>query len=772
MMAFVKRIRSLKGVGILADKRPNDPGADFLKMNLIYGFNGSGKSTLSRLFTSLQQGCRHTQLPEDCTFEIEFDGDTIYSGPDNLQGVEERVCVFNTDFVAENLQWEKGTASSIFYLSHEQADLVAQLRDFENMLPAKQVAFEGALRTEKAAKKNFSTYCTERAKTVHSARHLGTRKYEAPKLKNDYISEKFDTSSILAPEELLALQEVVTRTAPPSPLAAIKLDYSEIRRVIGLAIKLAGAALGATVLKELSEHPKMVPWVKDGQDYHVGYGLQTCLFCKGEFTDARKEQLAAALDDKLSQLMKDIADTKRIAEDLRSIPALNKQALPKATELEPSCRAKYPARLKLFENAAALARGLLEEASVAMSKRLRQPTHVAIHSLPPMSEVESIVNTLEAALEGVNNLFAEHNEVVENFTKRQSEASLEILRHFLADGQAAFTSAKVMADDAAAWLDQAAADVQATEQKIIKFKAELRAHGPAAQKICKLVHDYLGHKELTIVATDQGYSLHRNGRPVKGPPSEGEKTAIALCYFLSTLEAEGRALKDLVVVIDDPISSLDTKAMNYACALVLKKLEKVGQLIVLTHNHHCMNEFKKAWKARAYPRNHETLPTARLLYVDVQLPENSATRSARIVEMSHLLREYDSEYHFLCQKIFEFEAAGYDHSPNLLLMPNAMRRVMEIFLAFKVPGTAPIKDRLKTLADRHPELDPVRIAALERLSQVESHSDNLDDLVGHSPMIVEEVRQTSSALLELMAMTDEPHTTAIRKQCKVNVDQY
>jgi hypothetical protein len=140
-------------------------------------------------------------------------------------------------------------------------------------------------------------------------------------------------------------------------------------------------------------------------------------------------------------------------------------------------------------------------------------------------------------------------------------------------------------------------------------------------------------------------------------------------------------------------------------------------------------------------------------------------RSAKVVEMSHLLREYDSEYHFLCQQILEFEAAGIDHSPNLLLMPNAMRRVLEIFLAFKVPGSAAIGAKLKQLADRRPTIDPVRIVALERLSQVESHSDNLDDLTGHSPMIVEEVREISSALLELMVIADEAHTAAIRKQC-------
>jgi wobble nucleotide-excising tRNase len=766
-MAFIKRIRSLKGVGILADKGAKDSGPDFLKANLIYGFNGSGKSTLSRLFASLQKGRPHTQLPDDCAFEIELENGTIYGGPDKLKGLEDRVCVFNTDFVAENLQWEQGTASSIFYLSQEQADLIAQLKSIEANIPAKQAVFEGAMKTNKASSRNFSTYCTERARTVHSARHLGTRKYEAPRLKDDYSNETFSTSSVLTSEELLALQEAVARMAPPPRLSQIVLDSQNIGPAISRATELAGIALGTVVLEELDQHPQMVPWVKEGHDYHVEHGLQTCLLCQNPFTDVRKKQLAAALDDKLSQLLREVVDAKGLAEDLRSIPALHMQTLPKVTELEPSLQATYSERIKAFEAAATAVRELLEEAARALSIRLTQPTQVAAHSLPPMSDVEGISNTLAAALEELNHLVGEHNTAVDNFSNRQEEASLAILRHFLADGDEAFTSAKSAADVAAAALDKASKEVQAAQQEITELKAKVRAHGPAAPKITKLVHDYLGHKELTIVVADQGYSLHRNGKSVKGQPSEGEKTAIALCYFLATLESEGRALKDLVVVVDDPISSLDTKAMNYACALLLTKLNKAGQIVVLTHNHHCMNEIKKAWKSNAYPRNPETAPTARLLYVDVQLPEESARRSARVVEMSPLLREYDSEYHFLCQKIFEFDGAKSDHSPNVLLMPNAMRRVLEIFLAFKVPGTAPIKARLNTLIDRHPDLDPVRIAALERLSQVESHSDNLDDLIGHSPMIVEEVRQTCTALLELMAVTDEPHTTAIRKQCKV-----
>ena len=256
----------------------------------------------------------------------------------------------------------------------------------------------------------------------------------------------------------------------------------------------------------------------------------------------------------------------------------------------------------------------------------------------------------------------------------------------------------------------------------------VRTHGPAADTISKLVKAYLGHGELTVVPADEGYELHRHGRLVKGPPSEGEKTALALCYFLSMLAADGRQLKDVMVVIDDPISSLDTKAMNYACALILSGLRDARQLFVLTHNQHCMNEFKKSWKSQAYPKEASTLATATLLFLDVKQSAAGAARTTSLGEMSKLLRDYDSEYHFLCMKVLEFEKTASAQSEYGFLMPNVIRRVLELFLAFKVPGTSPIKDKLDALSKIHTGLDKTRLIALERLSQVESHSDTLEDL--------------------------------------------
>lgn len=765
-MATIKRIRSLKGVGILADRSAKDALNPFLKVNLIYGFNGSGKSTLSRVFACLQKGKEHDELPEGCRFEIELDDGAVLSSPSALAGLEQKVCVFNTDFVNENLQWASGTATSIFYLSQAQADLVAQLKALEAALPVKRANLDGTEKTAKASAKTYATYCTERAKTVHSARHMGSRKYEAPKLKADYENTQFDETSILDSGSLLALQDIVSRSAPPAALTEIAPDGDAILTALGRATELSELSLGAALLSELEQHPSMVSWMKEGHEYHTAHSLDTCLLCQNPLSAERKAQLATGLNDRLAAFMSDIGAAERECARLTDAINLRVQTFPKSTEFDPALKASYELAISEYKALSRSLLALLQYASDALSLRRQTPLQPVECDLPKPEDNAETVGYAMRLVSSINDQIKAHNALVSDFIKRQDEASISILRHYLADGEGAYRSAKTAAEADAAKRDTASTEVSTLEAQIADLRSKVRTHGPAAETITKLVHRYLGHKDLTVIATENGYLLHRNGRPVKGQPSEGEKTAIAICYFLTTLEADGRSLKDLIVVVDDPISSLDTKAMNYACVLVLKHLDKTAQLFVLTHNQHCMNEFKKAWKSRAYPKNSGTAETGRFYFLEVQSTEGTAVRSATLGEMSHFLREYDSEYHFLCHEILKFEATGATHSPNLLLMPNIMRRVMEIFLAFKVPVNGPIKDKLKNMTDRHTNLDPIRIAALERLSQVESHSDNLDDLIGHSPMTVEEARDTCAALLELMSIADPEHTAAIRKYCK------
>ena len=765
-MATIKRIRTMKGAGVLANRSAKDQGSSFRRFNLIYGFNGSGKSTLSRIFACLQAGKQHDELPANCTFEIEMDDGTIYSAPKVLQGVENRVCVFNTDFITQNLRWKEGKANSIFYISQEQAELAAKLKTVETSLPTRLEAKVAEAKITREREKNFNTYRTERARFISSLLHSGNRRYEAGQLKNDYENLPFDASSIISAEALGSLEDITRLSAPPPPIPTIAVDTQAMQSRIESARQFGDLSVGEFILEELEKHPAMVPWIKTGYDYHIKHALETCLLCGSELTQPRKAMLAAALDDKISKLLADLNIAQLQTSEVAEAAATTPKSLPKKAELDLTLQVAYELAVNTLDKSFGEAYKILKEALKIVEARMAQPTTKVSHSLPSQEHVAAICDALQSAVDLANKVIGQHNTATADFTKRQDDARVSIRQHYLAEGQAAYTAAKDAVTAAEASVVKIEAEISTLNSTIADLRAQVRAHGPAAEKITKLIHSYLGHGELTIFAADEGYEPHRYGKIVKGPPSEGEKTAIALCYFLSTLEADGRAIKDLIVVVDDPISSLDTKAMNYACVLVRSRLIDASQVFILTHNQYCMNEFKKAWRAVAYPKNAGTAATGTFLYLDVAIPQGSTARSASLVEMSPLLREYDSEYHFLCQKVLEFEAAGEGHSDYGFMMPNVKRRVLEVFLAFKVPGSSPIKDKLARLCKEHPEIDATRITALERLSQVESHSDNLDDLIGHSSMTIEEARDANAALLALMNVADKNHTIAIRKQCK------
>lgn len=52
---MIKRIKSIKNLGIFNNYRMDGNTRDFNEKNIIYGWNYSGKTTLSRLFSYLNK---------------------------------------------------------------------------------------------------------------------------------------------------------------------------------------------------------------------------------------------------------------------------------------------------------------------------------------------------------------------------------------------------------------------------------------------------------------------------------------------------------------------------------------------------------------------------------------------------------------------------------------------------------------------------------------------------------------------------------------------
>lgn len=759
-MAIIQNIRQLKNAGVLAERRAATASLELKRYNLIYGFNGAGKSTLSRVFASLQHGAQHGRLPANCNFEIEMDDGTKYACPKSLTGLEKRVCVFNHDFIAASLRWEAGAANPIFYIGADQADAAEQLKAKESEFPTLKVAAEGKANVLKERETAFTQFKRQLAREV-SDRLRQPGRYEATQLMGDF-ARGTDPAHKLNDADLDAAATTSQRADPPAKVDPVNVPVDGILDACSAALGLTPQSIGSVVVAGLADHPEMVPWVRAGHQYHLARGLTTCLHCGEQVSDARRELLTSAFDDKLNAFIAAINDgVSNATEVLRQLD-MAVAAIPAAAQLSAEFQPTFEASATVLSVALSEIRPHLVSAMEALKERQTKPTTPLTSALPPLKEIQERITQLIGHCAAVNAVIAQHAAMVDDFTKHQNAARLTIRQHFIALNKEAIDAHQASIDAATGEKQVADAAVGRLESEIKTLRMTVQEHGQAAEKINALVRSYLGHEELTIVPVEEGYELHRHGTLVQGPPSEGEKTAIALCYFLSTLEAEDRKIRDLIVVIDDPVSSLDTKAMNYACGLVRSRLNNAAQVIVLTHNQQCLNEFRKAWKGKTAGDK----PTARLLYIDVAIPQATMTRTATIVDLPKQLREYDSEYHFLFQKVLQFEAADTGHFDYAFLMPNVLRRVLEIFLAFKVPRDGNLADKLKTLRERKDKLDLDRLNALERLSQVESHSDSLDDLIAISSMTIEESRDASAALIYLMKEVDEHHLGDLRKYCK------
>ena len=97
-------------------------------------------------------------------------------------------------------------------------------------------------------------------------------------------------------------------------------------------------------------------------------------------------------------------------------------------------------------------------------------------------------------------------------------------------------------------------------------------------------------------ASEKGHYkiIRENGEEAKDTLSEGEKTFITFLYFFQLLKGSNRK-EDIetekIVVIDDPISSLDSNVLFMVSSLVRqimfdmkKNKSEIKQLFVLTHN--------------------------------------------------------------------------------------------------------------------------------------------------------------------------------------------
>ncbi len=507
----------------------------------------------------------------------------------------------------------------------------------------------------------------------------------------------------------------------------------------------------------------MLGWISEGLDYHSANNLGDCLFCGQEVPPGRFETLSNIIDDKFRNVTEEVGElSEKIGDELDGLAALELE-LPSKNDLSADLSADFESKSTAFGENLKGVRRELRKVKALLDAKAKTPNLAAQTDKVDLARLEFAVAGMKDARAAIDELIENHNSKNATFSADQENARLRLKAHYLIESQAKYDSLVSAVEKAERNFESAQRLQSSLESRIERVKEAMRSHGPAVPAINDALSRYLGHHELTLQTADEGYEILRNGTALEGPLSEGERTALAVCYFLSKLEENGRQLKDAIVVVDDPVSSLDSKAMNYAFNLLRQALEGASQVFFLTHNIHFMNETKKWLKSRADPVDSNKQPTATLLFIETVGGNHGGQRQSAIRKMPKLLRDYDSEYHYLMSMMLTYVDDPEGASHLTFLMPNVLRKVLEVFLAFKSPGADGLESKLNHPVVRDSGVDPAALAALARLAQVESHGDSIDDLVALPPMTVEETRSAAEALVALMKVMDEHHLKRMRK---------
>ena len=527
------------------------------------------------------------------------------------------------------------------------------------------------------------------------------------------------------------------------------------------------ASVVSAVIDELAANPTVASWVQIGLSLHIqGGDAAACKFCNQPLPATRLRQLEAHFNDQFRQFNQNLAALVGRIENAAN--AIGVVTLPSSKDLYPELRREYEEAcggVKLHLNN--VRSGLLALARAVRVKQERVFESLDLRSLLsggsglPDDDVSILARLMEAlsaglpalgefmgrlALERVNALLAKHNSKTASFAEQVKSTRERLHLHELSVALPGWSEKQTRLEDATKLHAAAKESWGNARLDMLALETDIRDHRQPADELNRELVAYLGHDEIQVAVEDNGYRLVRCDGAATNL-SEGERTAIAFLYFLKSLQDRSFDLEHGIVVVDDPISSLDTNAIYSAFGFMKRRLCDAGQLFVLTHNYTFLRQVKN-WFGhlnRGRGQKPARFFMLRAAYRDGQ-------RNSALEALDPFLRDYESEYHFLFKRVVE--ASGLPGGAPLQSyyeLPNLARRLLEAFLVFKVPDQKTLHARLEAV-----DFDGPKKTRIQRFLDTHSHAEQIgeghDDAsaLGEAPEVLRDV-------LALIKECDERH---------------
>lgn len=554
-------------------------------INFFFGKNGAGKSTVAKAFED--PSALHWQAGVN---------------PDSYT-----ILVYNQDFITRNFA-TYGDLQGVFTLSEENVEIRKQINEKtaerdDTVTAGKTAASE---RDKKKAElepllTTFQTTCWDFTENVRKA----FDKTQNGKKKKAQFSEEVLSGRHAAAhhsvEEISALYDIAyDPNARSYNLFKSSGDLTGVYDLSGLA--LLGKAITSSSDTDFARFMKAIKatdWVKSGHAAYAKHADGKCPFCQQALPESFEKDIAECFDEEYQQDIAALeafqtAYTDKMQQLLALLQANLTDVFPKADTKE------YEKKLAQLETRITTNLQRVAEKISAPAKPVE------------LLDTETLIGELDDLIAEINKQIKANNDIVSTKHDKQLECYRmvwEEIAFILKEEVAAYNKSKKEIEDAAEAFDKRVKELQ---------KDYRRLSGEITDLNSKVVNTKMTVDSINAHLTDSGfegfrlqekagvkgvYEVIREDGNVAQNLSEGERNFIAFLYFYHIVRgsrSEQEAGKDKIVVIDDPVSSMDSSALFIVSALVREMLgvcsnnvrlegheyegTYIKQMFILTHN--------------------------------------------------------------------------------------------------------------------------------------------------------------------------------------------
>lgn len=558
--------------------------ADLRKINFIYGGNGSGKTTISNFL----KNCNDTKYSE-C--EIEW-----------KNGISISTLVYNKKFKDENFKEQiKGVFTLGEATNQQKEEIKNKEEELKNIKDERQKRIDSLnkLNEEKQTiEGDFENRCWIKLKKEYEGDF-----YEAFKgaLYKHTFKEKLLTQSNTNEGILFSYEELNTRAKTifgetPQTIPLLEnIEYQsilEIEQNVIWSKKIIGKE--DIEISKIIQRLNISDWVHQGK-FYIEENSEVCPFCQQQtITQNFKNQLESFFDETYTNdlnLIKNLANdyhrlTSNITNTLGQIEENQKNFKESKLDID-----KFSSYLKTLQSQII---ANLEK----INAKIKEPSReVVIQSL------ENQFVLISKLIQDTNTKIQKHNNIVNNFTFERNKLVSDIWRFLVEEFKTEITNYKTAIQNKNNAINGISNFLLENTKKQDRLKDEIKnlnknitSVQPTIDEINRLLRKF-GFLTFEIVkAQEEGnYQIKReNGEIANETLSEGEITFITFLYYLQLAKGGETAEKiseERILVIDDPISSLDSNVLFVVSTLLKGIIDdiknnrgNISQLILLTHN--------------------------------------------------------------------------------------------------------------------------------------------------------------------------------------------